>query len=1095
MRPLLLLPLVLASSVPALAQDKPKAPDLATVLPAPEEKILSASVEATLDELSSRGSVQFSAPNSLRFDVEADSAVGSPARSGLAWEQETLAVEGKRARRAAFNGLSQWFRNADEPLLQALGPWLSPTKELAGFYTLSTSRDGASTVIEARANEAGKYLRRDLVRSGGAGNQRFYAARTAPAWDRPARIRLRIEKNHIVSREDFGSNSARPLQTWSWRYENNRPTLIEARDGRNILRARWRLSFDAAPKPLALLQAPPEAIVEGDAPADDQAAGRFARGVLWAQRDNYSEAISAMSQAAQLKPRAVAVPLALFEVALSTRNDGLAQAALLKIQALQGEQSPEYLVAHARFALQKGASNLASILDALPQVLEGGSNALPRLQVADLMRVGGERDQAAGLLLPLLEANVPAPIAAGAAARLSSWFAPTEQAARDALAAKITGANPSAQVTRALLKNQAAADLDVSKSPELNFLLAQQDALSGRDVEAARRWREASQGANEALWLRSQLGLAQVAARRGDAAGAVAIHREVWPLLGGERAREGWLHALLSSWLKANQTQALRGAVNASALGAVPRFKAGATEALDQAEADARLLVAVDEAEGDATSTLRAQAARWKSSEPERAAWWQSKLAEALIGAAAQAAAEPGTQPKRESLSNEALQAVDEASALDPQQAYYAEQKLVIASRRVAVPEAVTDAATGVRNREGAQAALDALRARFGSQPDALISGGLALLTTQQERQAAPLLTQALALLDAASAQGARDATGERAARVTARSSLAGALRKAGDMEGAMRLYALLFQGALSPVEQGAFAANWVNALFDSRDASGGAAILSEVARTGWKPSQTQEVLAQVLAGVSVRAPWRAAIRQALEAALQTPAAPANGAANTAAAGVNSAAGLSEGAALVTAYLDFSVLSSARRSALPQPKAAGTGAATAAAPATPTIAAQQNFNAAVTVWRGDIARLQGLASSPEPGIAGQALSLLAQDALLRGQAPEAASFFERALSRVPGDEGLALSLSNALSASKPAPDDAARITKARDALLVRLPLSSSLLQQASQMSQQAGEVENARILLARAKALAFFDNSVSPSAYDDLSAPAAAATS
>ncbi len=1090
MRLLLLLPFALA--LPALAQDKPRSLDLASALPAPEARGVAASVQATVDGLASRASVGFSAPDGLRFDVEADAA-GSPARSGLAAGQETLAVEGKRARRTAFNGLSGWFRDAGEPLLQALGPWLSPIRELENFYTLSASREGASTIVEARANDAGKYLRREVVRAGGAGAQRFYAARQAAAWNRPARIRLRVENKHIVSRQDFGSGSNRPLQSWLWRYENDRPTLIEARDGRGVLRGQWRLSFEAA-RPPAALELPPEAIVEGDAPAGDAAAQAFARGVRAAQLDNYAQAVAALNQAAGLKPRAVAVPLALFEIALTTRSDELAQAALLKIQALEGEQSASYLVARARLALQKGAADLPSALDALPQVLAGVPNAPLSLEVADLLRAGGQRNRATALLLPLLDASVPVPIAASAASRLDAWFAPSEQAARDALAAQIAGVGASAQVARALLKGQAANDPDASRPPELEFLLAQQAALAGRDEEAAKRWKNVSQNGNQALWLSSQLALAQLAARRGDAAGALAIHRAAWPLLPGERAREGWLRALLSSWLKANQTQALRGAVNASTLPELPRSKAGDTSALDQAEADARLLVAVDEAEGDATSTLRSQAARWKSSEPERAAWWQGKLAEALTAAAAQAGGEPGTELKRERLYNEALKSVGEAGLLDAQQPFYAEQKLLIAARRVAVPDAVTDAATGVRNRENEQAALEAVRARFGSNPDALLSAGLALLTMKQEREAAPLLKQALAQLDSPSAEGAEDAAGERVARITARASLAGALRKAGDVDGAMRLYALLFQGARSPVEQGTFAANWVNALFDLREAGGAASILSQVARTGWKPSQTQEVLAQVLAGVSVRPPWRAAIRQSFEALLQSAASPPANAAGTP-DGPNSAASLAEGAALVAAYLDFSALNSARRALLPQPRPSGAAAPAppaADAPGAPNPAARQSFNAAVAVWKLDMARLQQLAASARPGVAGQALSLLAQDALLRGQPAEAGSFFERALSRVPWDEGLALSLSNALAA-QPAPEDAVSIVRARDALLARLPLSSGLLQQAAQMSLQAGETAGAKALLARARALAFFDNSVSAGAYDDLSAPPEAA--
>ena len=1109
MRPLLLIPLALA--LPARAQDKP---DLAKALPAPEAKNASATIDALIDGVSSRATVQFSAPDTLRFDVEADEVSGSPARSGQAQGAQTIAVEGKRARRASFNGLSQWFRVSNEPLMQALGPWLSPTRELEGFYTLSASRAGEATIIEARASDKGKYLRRDQVRSGGSGAQRFYAARAVTAWNRPARIRLRIENSRVVRREDFAEGaSTRPLQTWSWRYENGRPTLIEARDAIGALRAQWKLSFENrenAPAPKAALEVPPEAILEGDAPTGDQAAEQFAIGVRAARSESYAQAVAALSRANELKPRAVAVPLALFEIALTTRNNALAQAALLKIGALEGENSPRAVVSRARLALQNVGANGAEAtpaLDALAQVLGESPNAALRLQAADLLKLGARRDQAASLLLPLLDEKVPASIAASALARLADWFSPLEQAQRANFAAKIVGASTWDRAARAVLQREDTSALQATGSPELEFVLARQAALAGRDDEAKTRWKNVALGAkanvSEALWLRALLSRAQLAARQDDAASALVAHRAAWPLLRGESARESWLNALLSSWVKAGRTKALRTALRESSLRPLSR---ATTEAglgsLDEAEADARLLVAAEEAEGgDATSTSQAQAARWKGVGGARAAWWQGHLAEILAGTAAQAAREAGTASKRERLYDEAARAVEAAITLEPGQPFYHEQKLLLAARRLAAQSVVTDAATGVRDRERAEAAVESLRTLFPNDPDALIASGLALLTMKQERQAAPLLRTALRQLNAppvAGEEAASDGVGERVARVTARASLAASGRKAGDVAGAMRDYAVLFEGSRSPVEQGAFAANWLNAFFEARDAAGGADTLARVARTGWKPSQTQQVLAQVLASVSVRPAWRQAIRQSLEEVLRDP--------------TTGASALAEGSALIAAYLDFSALNSARRAALATPKPAppavaptapnapAPDASTATAPgvgdALANAQAQPALDAAIAIWKADVARLTKLTSSSEPGVAAQALSLLAQDALLRGQDAEAARFFERALERVPSDEGLALSLSGTLqtrNGAKLAEEDQARIVQARDALLARSPLDANLLQQAAQMSLHAGRASDATTLRDRARALAFFDDSVSAGDYDDLGAPVAGA--
>jgi tetratricopeptide (TPR) repeat protein len=156
------------------------------------------------------------------------------------------------------------------------------------------------------------------------------------------------------------------------------------------------------------------------------------------------------------------------------------------------------------------------------------------------------------------------------------------------------------------------------------------------------------------------------------------------------------------------------------------------------------------------------------------------------------------------------------------------------------------------------------------------------------------------------------------------------------------------------------------------------------------------------------------------------------------------------------------------------------------------------------VWRRGLPQLERLAAGGGATVAAQALSILAQDALLRGRADEAATFYERALERAPEDAGLAASLSDALLAkAAPAPvgtaagtatavatraldEDAPRILRARDALLARGPRDSGALAQAALMSRAAGREEDARTLLQRAQALAFFDASVGAGTYDSL---------
>jgi hypothetical protein len=802
--------------------------------------------------------------------------MGTPARAAFASEGATVEVEGERARRIRFNVLEEWFRPDSSAVAQVLGPCLLPLRGLAQNYTLQQSREGEATIIEARANERGKYLRRDQVRAGGAGGERFYAARTRPFWNRPARMRLRVEGGRITRREDFPPDAApgdKPQQTWTWLYEGGRPTLAQVHDWRGVRSGSWNLKFDGAPAAAEPVDVPASAVVEGDAAPGDETAQAFARGVALARADLFSLAAGEMARAAGLKPRAVAIARAQFEIALATRDAVRARGALEKIVALEGEASPAHALRRARLALfSRDEAALATALQSLPQVLAVGATMDDRLAGADLARAGGQMEAAATILLPLLEGGLPAPLEALAVARLDDLFSPLQPAQRAALAQRITSASTSAQVARALVEGKAAPEIDAAQFSALASLLARRAALEGRDEEAARLWNTVAQSGSESGYFSAQLALAQLGARQKDAASALAAHRAAWPRLDGERAREEWLWAVAGSWLKAANTEVLRTALRSTTA------RAGAQPS--DIEADARLALAVSESSDDDATILafvRTQATRSRASGGARAAWWQGRLAEELAGAARAATNKPGDRGRtRDRLYDEALRAVEAARVLDPEQEYYAAQKALLSARRVALPEAVVDAGSAVRDRKAAADAAAELVQKFPRSVDARLSAGLAQLTAGQSARAVALLRAALQVLDAppastgaANAESQEDdnAPGARVARVTARASLAGALRKAGDRAGAQGLYAALFEGARSSTEQAAFALNWLNVLFEARETAGAAAVISQVARTPWAPSQAQAALAQVLGSVSVRPQWRAAVRESLDAA------------------------------------------------------------------------------------------------------------------------------------------------------------------------------------------------------------------------------------
>lgn len=1093
---------------------------VARLVPRPER--LEGALSVTQNGVTTRATLRFQAPDSLRVDVARDDAalIASEVFISRGDANTTQNGETARVRRWRFGSVTQPWRSAvladGGPANIALFGWpqgvetayavtatggapvtgtasAPATPSTTGLAPPIAGSTDLVVTLTARDNP-GKGLVQDFVRSGGQRGQAFYAAFKRAVFDRPARIALRLSSRGVLlSREDF-DEAGRMLSRTTFETDaaTGLPIAATATDGAGRGAARWRYDLKPRTAPFAadvfeLAAAAREQVVEdvelrplGEYEAAAGATGadagarvdaRYNAGVVLARHlEDFAAAFAAWDEAARLKPRAVAPPLAIYETALRVRDLNRAEAAMARLAQTRLAQLPGAdgsLLAEMRANLAVRRRDWP----AAQAAFDAAQKAQPQnlgitLTRSMLARLRGDYATARRLLLDILQGTAPqSETQAVAAAALAASFSLSDADKKEAETllpilggATPAGATPWQKLARALLAlrlERPAEETTFADDRALAVLaLAQEDA--GQNDAAIASWQAVAARAPGTLNVAGAIGvvarehLAALHAGRGQAAASLKAYRE---LVAGSRSRKerrAVQDMLLAAWHKARRGEELKRMLEQRAL---------ATAATED---DLELQLAWHEAYGTperVASAVRAGATRFP-----RSAWWQSRLAEQLLD---EAAAKPDAE--RERVRQEAVSAAGRAAQLDPAQPYYATQAALILTQRAAamrnapvvVPAEVT------RAREAASAALDKLAAGWPDDPDIAITVATARDTLQVggAEGTAGALEQALR-----SGEPAREAAGgDRHATVFfTRQAMALSARDQGRFDEAARQYETLLTGARDASEQVGIAGNYLVLLqaqaSDKSANTGGAAggATADGAAAGDNMRRVAPAAAALLARLAGEA-WPLEAAQSAAASFAE-ALIGRGLDAKASLALETAAllrGKADAASrLAAAHLHFA-LERVARQAMSQPDVA---------PTTERLLRQSQ------AWSTESAEaLKAIAVGDDKMLAARALALLAEAAMLRGDSSEAAQRLTLAIVLEPQSADLRFALARVyLQAGRQA-----EALATRDDILRTLPRTPGHLRRAALLSARLERSDEALRLASQALQTAQVERTVS----------------
>ncbi|MDF2440613.1 MAG: Tetratricopeptide repeat [Abditibacteriota bacterium] len=994
---------------------------------------LAGTVTVLSDGVTSVAEVHYQAPNRLRLDIGANPHAGVAAQSVIATANETRShdASSKRVQRLPFHAATQWWRSATLAGGSPLNVWFAAfsAEETAKFYTIAPAPNAAvkgQTAIELKARaDVERIAVRESVRSGGAGSGKFYAVRKRAAFARPARIILTFDDaaKVLLSRAEY--NERDRLQTtteYTWT-AGGLPRSAITRDFNARPIATWSFEWKTAPEFAAdtwQLQAP-EQIVEdvllrpiADYRAGNDAGSKFHEGMSLARQEDYPAALASFQAAHASNPRAVAPVMAAFETTLAMRDFGGANRQLTELSGLLTAQSAEVTNRRIRLALaQRDWQRARVALVDLTKAENATVSPALLLQGAGVTRVLGDASAAAALLARLVrQAQTPPALAAQAVLVLA------ELNDRAALAT-VAGSNEGAAKTAAALVTVAG-----SKVPDQSTLEALPTAQSvaaialalersGQIEAAINAWNHVAETATEPLWREAQRHLASLYAQRGNTSNSLKAYRALLARLENENEVREFQDALFRAWDKAVKRDALR---------SVLQNRAIATAATDD---DMRLWLAWQETYGtndDIEATINTSVSRVARGEAR--AWWESRRAEFVADKAASQPPSVNGLAARARYFRDALSAVSAAQKSDPTRSYYAVQRALILSRRATLPVPVSDAASRVTERTAALDALNDLERQWPNDPDVQIAVAVQQLAVSPG-DTEGIMRRLQSALAAPPTTLAGDGALDHAGTITARQLLASTLRRAGQVEAARAEYEKLWASAAAPGEQLGIALNWLNLLDAQSDAVGATQLAARLVREPRSFSATQELMSE----------WATSLLQRKKLApLVTTALRANPDAAS---------------RVAAAYLDFGAW-----------RIAGRRATAESAP----VATEAALREATMYWTQSKMALAEVAAAPDSVLATQAMTLLAQDALARGDKANAVKLFTAAIQLEPSDLNLRIALARALL-DEGQRDEALAL---RDRVLAAFANDSQTLRWAAWISLRAGQAAQASQLARRA---------------------------
>lgn len=943
---------------------------------------LDGTITVVSDGVTSRAEVKYQAPDRLRIDIAANSIASINAQSVVAVAGATQSQDAvsKRVQRLPFHVATQWWRITTLAGGSPLNVWFaafSPA-ETAKFYTAAiaaTPADKGRTSVELKARaDVERIAVRESVRSGGAGSGKFYAARKRGAFARPARIVLTFDDATKVlwSRSEFDERDRLQTKTeFVWNADGLPVSAITLDfNGRPL--ATWSFTWKTAAnfaENLWSLEAPGQIVEDAILRPlaeyrGDDASANFHRGVALARQEEFASALAAFEAANAAAPQAVAPVMAAFEAAVTMRNFDNAALQLNKLGQQLSPQSPEIISRRIRLAAaRRDWKQARAALDEIAKAPNAEASAALLLQSANLARALGDSSAAATLLAHIVtQPQTPPNVAAQAALTLSELNARS-------MVTRIDSNVESAKATSLLL------DIAGGKTPAQSTLAApgtvQSMAAAGIGLERAGQfeaavgvWNRVGETATEPLWREAQRRLMNLHAQRGDTATSLKAYRALLARLENESDVRELQDALFRTWDKALKRDALRSVLQSRAI---------ATAATDD---DMRLWLAWQETYGtddDIEVTINTSVSRFTGGESR--AWWQSRRAEFVADKAASQPPSVNGLAARARYFRDALSAVSAAQESDPTRSYYAVQRALILSRRATLPVPVSDVASRVNDRTAALDALNALERAWPNDPDVQIAIAVQQLALSPgEADAVVRRLQSALEASQSTLNGAGGALGH-AGSFTARQLLASTLRRAGKIEAARAEYEKLWAAAGAPSEQLGIALNWLNLLDSQSDAAGATVLAARLVREPRAFSATQDLMSEWANSLLQRKKLAPLVTIALRS------------------------GTDAASRLAGAYLDFGAW-----------RLAGRRAAAENAP----VATEAALRDATQNWTQSKIALGEVAASTDPVLATQAITLLAQDALARGDKAGAIKLFTAAVALEPTELNLRIAFARAL---------------------------------------------------------------------------------
>ena len=811
---------------------------LLLLVPARAQSRYEGTLTQTQNGLTATAQIAVQAPDLMRIEIARDDVLDVPQQIIVASGEQTLRYEPatKRLFRARFNVLKHWNRGWN---LSFGGP--------ANFF-FAAAKAGVVTETE------GRFARRDRVLFGGGGENAFYAAVKVPAQLYAARVELSGAPVARRVETDVAGATAMSAQL---AFKSGLPASAPvAAAGETVsyayaLRARAEPFDDAtwtipdAQNALAEdadLQAAPTYLKRAD---PGMASDHFNAGVaLWRGAGDYRAAQNELARAEQLAPQASAPALALFEMALQTRQLELARAALAQLEPLNLDAA-EMQARRARLALVE--RDWTGALTALDAALAAAPQSAT-LQLARAQALLGQGDLAgtrASWTRVMLAPTRPATRVAAATLWAQS-AAPDEILALD----EVPPSSESGALLRALLelRNGGETALDEKliapiTSDEARVALALGYERAARDGEARAIWESVEKSAPDATKNGARAHLMALAARRGDAPVSLAAFARWRDALSAPTERERATAALFDAWQKSFQRDSLQLAI---------ANRAAATRADD---ADARLALAYQEAFGD--EAARTAAIENGLGRAPDAPFWLGKKAEISAGQTfglinstnAKASQRDILLVRTRDLLDRAVTGAQGANAQGAQSEnnqgegalFYQQQRALFNAQ--AASKGGYDASRAVRDRAAARASLDDLVAQNGDDPDSALSAGLAWQSFGLDEGAAKARELAGRALLSAPGDGDRHTL-----ILAARQSIAFADTRLNDPAGAADQYETLLLEARNADEQTGIAAGYLALLTKFPNAAGAASLLARVAAQPWDYAEARAELENLAA-------------------------------------------------------------------------------------------------------------------------------------------------------------------------------------------------------------------------------------------------------